>query len=123
MSDALRILHLYPEELGINGDRGNVTVLVERARIRGIRTEVVRHAPGGGHPGEADLVVVGSGPLTAQRSALPDLVSLAGHLIALQAAGVPLLAVGGGLQLLGSPCGSSTAASSWAPACCRSARR
>ena len=101
MSDALRILHLYPDELGINGDRGNVTVLVERARIRGIRTEVVRHAPGGGHPGGADLVVVGSGPLTAQRAVLPDLVSHAPHLIALQASGVPVLAVGGGLQLLG----------------------
>ena len=49
MSDVLRILHLYPEELGINGDRGNVTVLVERARIRGIGSEVVRHAPGGIH--------------------------------------------------------------------------
>jgi CobQ-like glutamine amidotransferase family enzyme len=101
VSDALRILHLYPEELGINGDRGNVTVLVERARIRGIRTEVVRHAPGGGHPGDADIVFAGSGPLSAQRTVLPDLVSHAPHLIALQAAGVPLLAVGGGLQLLG----------------------
>lgn len=101
MSDVLRILHLYPEELGINGDRGNVTVLVERARIRGIRTEVVRHAPGGGHPGDADLVFAGSGPLSAQRTVLPDLVAHAAHLVALQAAGVPLLAVGGGLQLLG----------------------
>ncbi|OUE22948.1 cobyric acid synthase [Clavibacter michiganensis] len=101
MSDVLRILHLYPEELGINGDRGNVTVLVERARIRGIRTEVVRHAPGGGHPGDADIVFAGSGPLSAQRSVLPDLVAHAAHLVALQAAGVPLLAVGGGLQLLG----------------------
>lgn len=123
MSDALRILHLYPEELGINGDRGNVTVLVERARIRGIVTEVVRHAPGGGDPGDADLVVVGSGPLTAQRAVLPDLVAHAPHLVALQEAGVPLLAVGGGLQLLGSPCGSSTAASSSAPASCRCAPR
>jgi CobQ-like glutamine amidotransferase family enzyme len=101
VSDALRILHLYPEELGINGDRGNVTVLVERARIRGIRTEVVRHAPGGGHPGDADIVFAGSGPLSAQRTVLPDLLSHAAHLVALQAAGVPLLAVGGGLQLLG----------------------
>jgi len=101
VSDVLRILHLYPEELGINGDRGNVTVLVERARIRGIRTEVVRHAPGGGHPGDADLVFAGSGPLSAQRTVLPDLVAHAAHLVALQAAGVPLLAVGGGLQLLG----------------------
>ncbi|MDQ0743082.1 CobQ-like glutamine amidotransferase family enzyme [Clavibacter sp. B3I6] len=101
MSDALRILHLYPEELGINGDRGNVTVLVERSRIRGIRTEVVRHAPGDGHPGDADLVIIGSGPLTAQRAVLPDLVAHAPHLVALQQAGVPLLAVGGGLQLLG----------------------
>ncbi|KZC94823.1 MULTISPECIES: type 1 glutamine amidotransferase [Clavibacter] len=101
MSDVLRILHLYPEELGINGDRGNVTVLVERARIRGIRTEVVRHAPGGGHPGDADIVFAGSGPLSAQRTVLPDLVSHAAHLVALQASGVPLLAVGGGLQLLG----------------------
>ena len=42
----LRILHLYPAELGINGDAGNVLALAERARWRGIDAEIVTHAPG-----------------------------------------------------------------------------
>lgn len=37
----LRIAHLYPVELGINGDVGNVTVLAKRARARGFEVEVV----------------------------------------------------------------------------------
>ena len=51
----LRILHLYPAELGINGDAGNVLAIAERARWRGIDVETVAHAPGAELPPSADM--------------------------------------------------------------------
>jgi len=97
----LRILHLYPRELGINGDAGNVLALVERARWRGIEAEVVHHAPGGELPASADIVHIGSGPLSAQRAVHADVLRIADRLRDWRDAGVPILAVAGGWQLLG----------------------
>lgn len=97
----LRILHLYPRELGINGDAGNVLALAERARWRGIEAEVVRHAPGAELPASVDLVHIGSGPLSAQRAVLEDVQRIAPRLREWRDAGIPLLAIAGGWQLLG----------------------
>ncbi|GIT80231.1 glutamine amidotransferase [Leifsonia sp. LS1] len=97
----LRILHLYPRELGINGDAGNVLALAERARWRGVETEVVTHAPGADLPASVDIVHIGSGPLSAQRAVHADVVNIAGRLRDWRDAGVPILAVSGGWQLLG----------------------
>jgi len=97
----LRILHLYPRELGINGDAGNVLALAERARWRGIEAEVVSHAPGGELPASADIVHIGSGPLSAQRAVHADVLSIADRLRDWRDAGVPILAIAGGWQLLG----------------------
>lgn len=97
----LRILHLYPAELGINGDAGNVTALVERARWRGIEAEVVRHQVGGVLPETADIVHIGSGPLSSQRAVLEDVQRIAPTLRAWRDAGIPILAIAGGWQLLG----------------------
>ena len=98
---ALCILHLYPRELGINGDAGNVTALVERARWRGVEAEVVRYEPGAALPDSVDIVHIGSGPLSSQRVVLEDLQRIAPALHAWRDAGVPILAIAGGWQLLG----------------------
>lgn len=97
----LRILHLYPAELGINGDAGNVTALVERARWRGLEAEVVRHPVGGTLPETADIVHIGSGPLSSQRAVLEDVQRIAPALRDWRDAGIPILAIAGGWQLLG----------------------
>lgn len=97
----LRILHLYPRELGINGDVGNVLALRERARWRGVQTEVVSHAPGGELLASVDIVHIGSGPLSAQRMVHADVLRIAPLLTRWRDAGVPFLAVAGGWQLLG----------------------
>lgn len=97
----LRILHLYPRELGINGDAGNVLALAERARWRGVEVEVVRHAVGGELPPSVDVVHIGSGPLSAQRVVHEDVLTIAGQLRDWRDAGVPILAIAGGWQLLG----------------------
>ncbi|WP_431277430.1 type 1 glutamine amidotransferase [Leifsonia poae] len=97
----LRILHLYPRELGINGDVGNVTTLVERARWRGIEAEVLRHEIGEALPDAVDIVHIGSGPLSSQRIVLEDVQRIAPTLRGWRDAGVPILAIAGGWQLLG----------------------
>ena len=98
---ALCILHLYPRELGINGDAGNVMALVQRARWRGVEAEVIRHDPGASLPEGVDIVHIGSGPLSSQRAVLEDVQRIAPALRAWRDAGVPILAVAGGWQLLG----------------------
>ncbi|WP_295126544.1 type 1 glutamine amidotransferase [uncultured Leifsonia sp.] len=97
----LRILHLYPRELGINGDAGNVLALAERARWRGVEAEVVTHAPGGELPVSVDAVHIGSGPLSSQRAVHADVQRIAAQLRSWRDAGVPILAIAGGWQLLG----------------------
>lgn len=97
----LRILHLYPRELGINGDAGNVLTLAERARWRGVEAEVVTHAPGAELPPSVDIVHIGSGPLSSQRAVAGDVARIAPRLLKWRDAGVPILAIAGGWQLLG----------------------
>jgi hypothetical protein len=97
----LRILHLYPRELGINGDAGNVTALVARAGWRDIDVEVLGHEVGEDLPDAVDLVHIGSGPLSSQRVVLEDVRSIAPQLREWRDAGVPILAIAGGWQLLG----------------------
>jgi CobQ-like glutamine amidotransferase family enzyme len=96
----LTIVHLYPRELGINGDVGNVTALTMRARWRGIRTTVHNHHPGDELPREFDLVHIGSGPLSGQRAVHDDVTRIGPMLRAAADAGVPFIAIAGGWQLL-----------------------
>ena len=63
----IRLVHLYPRELGINGDVGNVTALRVRAGWRGMPLEVVEVGPGETLPPTAHLVHIGSGPASARR--------------------------------------------------------
>jgi len=104
----LRILHLYPAELGINGDVGNVLALRRRAEWRGIDVEVVNHDVGSVLPDSVDLVHIGSGPVAGQAAVRADLVLIAPRLAEWKAAGVPFLAIAGGWQLLGARVTSAT---------------
>jgi CobQ-like glutamine amidotransferase family enzyme len=97
---ALTIVHLYPRELGINGDVGNVTALATRAGWRGIPATIHNHNQGDELPEKFDLVHIGSGPLSRQRAVHADLMRIAPALKAAAQDGVPFLAIAGGWQLL-----------------------
>lgn len=97
----LTILQLYPEQLGVSGDGGNVVTLAERARRAGLSVEVVAHRPGDELPGATpDVVTLGSGPLSTLRAIQPDALRFAGLLSDWIDAGVPVVAIGGGMELL-----------------------
>jgi CobQ-like glutamine amidotransferase family enzyme len=97
----IAIVHLYPRELGINGDVGNVMALRRRALWRGLDVKVVDVGAGDPLPAEAHLVHVGSGPASARQPLHGD---IARHAVTLQdwaADGVAFLAIAAGWQLLG----------------------
>lgn len=97
---ALTIVSLLPRLLDTNGDAANARVLAQRARWAGVAADVVPVHALGDVPATVDLVVVGSGTdadLVATRDAL---LPLADTLRAWLAAGIPVLAVGTGWELL-----------------------
>jgi len=96
----LSIVQLYPDLLGVTGDRGNVEVLAARAAFAGHDTRVTRIGLGEDAPDAADIVVIGNGPLSALRTVREDLTRRRDWLAATLAAGGAVLAVGGGAELL-----------------------
>jgi CobQ-like glutamine amidotransferase family enzyme len=98
----LTLGHLYPDQLNLYGDRGNIIVLRERCRWRGIQLRVVGLGIGDALvPDEYDLLFIGGGQDRDQAPVAGDLREV--KAIGLWAAiedGVPTLAVCGGYQLL-----------------------
>ena len=97
----LHIAHLYPTELGINGDVGNVMALAFRARAFGVDVRVTDIHRGDSLPTDIDLVHVGSGPTDALQLVLPDIQRHRDSLMSLREAGVPFLGISGGWFVLG----------------------
>lgn len=101
MNDALTIVSLLPGLLDTNGDAANARVLAQRARWAGFEASVVDVAGIAGLPQRVDLIVIGSGTDAALPAARAALLPMADRLRELVTAGVPLLAVGTGWELLG----------------------
>ncbi len=99
----LRLLALYPEQMNIYADRGNILFLRRRCEWRGIGFELVASGPGERFdPAAHDFVYLGGGQDRDQRVVAADMV--ASKREALAAAtddGAVVLAVCGGYQLLG----------------------
>jgi CobQ-like glutamine amidotransferase family enzyme len=103
MPERLRVCALYPDLMNIYADRGNLRLLEQRCRWRGIDFEL--SASGLGEPLDptgADLFYIGGGQDRDQRLCAFDMAE--GKRDALHAAvdrGAIVLAVCGGYQLLG----------------------
>ena len=97
----LTIVQLYPDELGVAGDRGNVMALSARLSHAGHSVTVIAHEVGSELPTDVDLVIVGNGPLSAMRNIHVDLLANGDRLRTLRANGVAVFAYGSGAELLG----------------------
>ena len=103
----LTIGHLYPDLLNLYGDRGNTITLQKRCAWRGITARVV--SLGAGEDADfddIDLFFMGGGQDFDQYTLMEDLGigragSKASRLTAAIEAGVPVLAICGGYQILG----------------------
>lgn len=99
----IRIAHLYPQELNMYGDRGNILTLYRRCQWRGIDVSIdLIHPKMGLKPEVYDLFFMGGGQDAQQLKVAHDLQAL--KLETLQEAaqlGAVFLGICGGYQLFG----------------------
>jgi CobQ-like glutamine amidotransferase family enzyme len=102
-SPRLRLLALYPEQMNIYADRGNILFLQRRSEWRGIDFEYAAAGPGDGFdPAAHDLIYIGGGQDRDQVLVAEDMLRTKRDAIASAVEdGAALLAVCGGYQLLG----------------------
>jgi len=98
----LTLGHLYPDQLNLYGDRGNILTLQRRCQLRGIELRIVELGIGDAlAPDEYDMLFIGGGQDKEQVPVAQDLLEMKS--IGLWAAiedDMPVLAVCGGYQLL-----------------------
>ncbi|HEX8752085.1 MAG TPA: glutamine amidotransferase [Solirubrobacterales bacterium] len=99
----LRVLSLYPEQMNIYADRGNILFLQRRCEWRDIGFAHAGAGPGERFdPGAHDLLYIGGGQDRDQKMVAADMVaSKRDEVAAAVDDGAALLAVCGGYQLLG----------------------
>ena len=98
---ALHLVHLYPREMNIYGDTGNVLVLRKRLEWRGRPVRVTPVSIGDPLPHDADVLLGGGGQDAAQGEIGADFASRGAELRALADDGVVMLAICGSYQMLG----------------------
>ncbi len=99
---ALRLGHLYPDQLNMYGDRGNILTFLQRCRWRGLELRVLPLDLGEPlDPDAYDLLFIGGGQDKEQDEVARDLreVKAAGLRAAVER-DMPVLTVCGGYQLL-----------------------
>jgi CobQ-like glutamine amidotransferase family enzyme len=102
VSRPLRLGHLYPHAMTIYGDTGNICSLRRRAEWRGVDVEVVAVEAGPADLESCDLLFMGGGQDRDQSGIFADFAEhKRGSLERAVTAGVAVLAVCGGYQLLG----------------------
>ncbi|MEO6826105.1 MAG: glutamine amidotransferase [Microbacteriaceae bacterium] len=103
----IRIVQLFPDELSVTGDNGNLAALQVRMQRAGLTTELTRlHRSQAGAAvvpelEDPDLIVIGNGPWAAMEAVHDALITIAPALRDRAEAGVAFFAVGAGAELLG----------------------
>lgn len=97
----ITILQLYPRDMNIYGDWGNVLTLKRRLEWHGYTPIVIDYNPGDTLPDDIDIVVGGGGQDAGQDRIQDDLLSIGEQLYKLANQGVPMLMICGMYQLFG----------------------
>lgn len=99
----MKICHLYPDILNLYGDVGNLIAIKKRLEWRGIGCSLTPMGMGEKADfSEFDLIFIGSGREEEQKTLAADLLeNKAEALRAAAEKGTAILAIGGGMELLG----------------------
>ena len=97
----LNILELYPKDMNIYGDSGNVLVLKKRAEKRNISVNILSYNIGDSFPKNVDIVVAGGGQDNGQEKVNKDLLKIKDKLKKLAENYTPMLLICGSYQLFG----------------------
>lgn len=98
----INIYHLYPEQLNLYGDRGNILALIQRARWHGLEPGLFPVRPGyRADFRRCDLLFVGGGQDAEQKMVFQDFYNLRREIADFIEQGMVLLAICGSYQLLG----------------------
>lgn len=97
----IKILHLYPKEMNLYGDHGNVLAIKRRCEWRNIDVEVIEHEPDNKIPKDVDIIFGGGGQDSGQGIIEDDLQEIAPKLKDMIEDGVPCLVICGLYQLFG----------------------
>lgn len=99
----LNIVQLYPNEMNIYGDFGNVQIVKKRVEWFGYDAELSSYEPGSDISilERADIILGGGGQDSGQRKILADLMKIKPTLLRLARDGLPMLMICGLYQLFG----------------------
>lgn len=97
----ITILQLYPRDMNIYGDNGNVITLKKRLEWQGYDPLVITYNVGDTLPKSVDIVIGGGGQDSGQDKIHADLLSIRSQLNEWAQQGVPMLLVCGLYQLFG----------------------
>lgn len=98
---SITILQLYPRDMNIYGDWGNVLTLKRRLEWRGFATKLIEYNVGDAFPDDVDLIVGGGGQDSGQLRISGDLQKTTPQLKRLADDDLPMLVICGLYQLFG----------------------
>ena len=101
MSKIIDIMSLYPKDMNIYGDSGNVLTVSRRLSLYGYEPVIHQYNQGDDWPEHVDLILGGGGQDTGQKKIIDDFYMRADLLRSLAADGTPMLMICGLYQLFG----------------------
>lgn len=101
MIKELKIAMLYPREMNIYGDYGNLEYLTCRAKLRGFSVRQIMYEPGDIFPIDADIILGGGGQDSGQSKINSDLIKIAPNIKKMAQDGVSMLMICGLYQMFG----------------------
>jgi len=97
----ITILQLYPRDMNIYGDQGNLQVIERRLEWYGYTPVVISYNPGDKLPTNVDIIIGGGGQDSGQEKIHADLLKIGPQLKKWADEGIPMLMVCGLYQLFG----------------------
>lgn len=97
----LTVLQLYPKDMNIYGDWGNVLTVKRRAEWHGYSLKLIEYNPGDIFPDSVDIIIGGGGQDSGQSIIQSDLQKVAPKLTQLAQNDTPMLVICGLYQLFG----------------------